>query len=175
MKKFFLIFVLFFLISTYLYAQLANSVYNSSECGLNIIHKAAKIGQRYATPAGSNYPVTFNVNEFPSECYVIEKAYLWWVVSNSLDNPPNPTVEVTNPASSKKTHNVTTTGTAGHKCWGEKDTRGYRADITASISGNGTYRITPSTTVNETDGITMLIIYRDLRANFQGQIGRAHV
>lgn len=161
---------LFFLFVTPLFSQLTNQVYKKSACGLNFIHNAIKVTNRTGAGdlPGNAMPVTFNITSLPANCYQIEAAYVWWIVSYKSGSPTNPIVTVTDPANNTRTFNSTMTGQDIDKCWIELGTRGFRANIGAAIVGNGNYRISVSTNQWETDGITLLIIYRDLKANYEG-------
>ncbi len=153
-------------------AQIDNRVYKNSACGLNIISWDIKITDRTASveTAPHDMPVSFVLTGFPSDCYRIEHAYVWWSVSYRSGSPSNPTVTLTNPANNTQTFNSVLAGEDRAKCWGEVGTRAFRADLADAITGNGQYEISVSTPQWETDGITLLVIYRDLEANYEGHI-----
>jgi gliding motility-associated-like protein len=58
------------------------------------------------------------------------------------------------------------------KCWGYTGTYSYRADVTPLVMGNGNYTISgfPTGNPNDVDGATMMVIWSDPTANFQGDI-----
>jgi PKD repeat protein len=63
------------------------------------------------------------------------------------------------------------------KCWGYAGVYSYRADITATISGNGNYLISglpvdpgAANHDNDVDGATMMVIWMDATAGYQGTI-----
>ncbi len=66
-------------------------------------------------------------------------------------------------------------GQAGSKSWGELGTVVYRADVTTQIkapwNGNYSIDITGLTNKNsEVDGVTMIVIYKDNAATYQGSM-----
>lgn len=118
-------------------------------------------------------PLEFNISELPSECYQIKAAYLWWTVSYRNENEEPPTVLVNNPNEEKSYYSTRTIGSDIGKCWndfGEKGTRAYKADITKSITVNGNYQIGINQSIEEIDGLTLLIVYRDLKSDYQGNL-----
>ncbi|MCX7737309.1 MAG: hypothetical protein N2319_11425 [Candidatus Kapabacteria bacterium] len=171
MRKFLLTALIFLIPFTFLYSQAINNiVLRESRCGLKYIQKSAKVTTRYATPLGQDMPITLNVSELPASCYRIVRAYVWFTVSYSSSTPTSPTVNVVNPQNNSSNYAATQTGQGPHKCWNEQGTRGYRANVTASITGNGDYLINTGTANRETDGLTLFIAYEDLTENFEGHL-----
>ena len=49
-------------------------------------------------------------------------------------------------------------------------TENYRGDVTASVTGNGAYTFTSAIGANGVDGVTLMVIYSDPNATYQGTI-----
>jgi|ERR1039458_10019010 hypothetical protein len=136
--------------------------YNDSLCGLNYVTGSVLIETRYNQYAtntfGSGFPATISITGL-IPCHVIQ-AYLWWTVFYQTGSSIAPIVALTNPAAVTSQTIATLAGSDGYKCWGESGTRTFRADVTASISGNGIYTIDSihGNTAWEVDGATLLII-----------------
>jgi hypothetical protein len=161
-----------FLIESSLYAQLHNEVFNRSDCGLNFVQQGIKVTTRTDSGdlPGNLMPVTIQIIGMPFDCFEIEAAYVWWIVSYQAGSPEHPTVTISNPSSSTFTYNAVLTGFGDNKCWSEQGTRGFRADVTPAITGNGTYMLSVSTNQWETDGLTLFIVYKDFNAKYQGHL-----
>ncbi len=174
MRKLLLLLIIIIVLPYASFSQLNNVVFDRSTCGLNIIHNSAKVTNRFVTPSGAPYPIQFTINQLPSSCYTIEAAYLWSVVSYRAGTPNPMIVTVNNPLSEQSVHTGFMTGQAGTKCWqdpwGELGTRGWRADVASAIKGNGNYTFEFNFNPDEMDGVTLLIIYRDLNANYEGHL-----
>lgn len=140
-------------------------IYNNSACGLNYVQSSVMITSRYSPP-GVGLPATLNISGIPCSSLILQ-AYVWWTISGSATTG---TVTVTNPSSSTATYTATLAGTGPAKCWAETGTRTFRADVTASINGNGGYSINVSHGASETDGATLMIIYRDLSSTYRGSL-----
>ncbi len=167
MKKI-LICILFIQFSVYSFAELKNNVVSRSACGLKVIHKSIEVTYRHSNFSGNTMPVEFEISEFPDSCFIVDNVYLWWTVSYKVKNPePDVKVIVGNEIKDFKAKIV---GEAGPKCWVEMGTIGYRAEITDAVTGNGLYQISVETSQYETDGLTLLIIYRDLNSRQEGHI-----
>lgn len=164
-----LLFILLIIIPDLLDAQQITQSYKRSACGLNFIHRSAKITTRESNPAGNPTPLTFNITEL-GNCRRVEKAFVWFGLSYRNAAGAQKTVTISNPEGNTSTINAAIIGTHGHKCWGEVGTRAYRADVTSMITGNGNYIINLSSDNWETDGLTFVIVYRDLQANYEGHI-----
>lgn len=172
MKIILYILLSFFLIESSLNAQLHNQVFNASDCGLNFVQQGIKVTTRTDPQdlPGHVMPVTIQIIGMPFDCYEIEAAYVWWIVSYQSGSPANPTVTITNPLNNSFTYNAAMTGFGVSKCWSEQGTRGFRADVTPAITGNGSYTLSVTTSLWETDGLTLLIIYKDFNAKYQGHL-----
>lgn len=171
MKKLLLSTLIFLIPISFIYSQeINNIVLRESRCGLKYLQKSAKVTKRYAEPVGQDMPVTFSVNELPVNCYRIVKAFVWFTVSFTASTPANPVVTITNPQGNNSNINATLTGQGIHKCWSESGTKGYRADVTSAITGNGNYQISTGTPNRETDGVTLFIVYQDLKENYEGHL-----
>lgn len=147
--------------------------YHEDKCGLDYTTATQKLGMRF--PLLNNpsvaQPATFTISGIPGTA-IIEKAFIWCDASGS--GIPI-TISVTNPASNNASYNMTLIGSDADKCWGYAGSHSYRADITGSISGNGNYVISgfptnPPTSGEDTDGATMMVIWSDASAGFQGNI-----
>jgi gliding motility-associated-like protein len=134
--------------------------YNNTACGLNYVQSSVKTTLRYATPAGTGFPTTFNIAGIPA-CATIVQAYVWWGGSGSGSNPSY----TFNGAPA----NGTLIGSGPHKCWSLGGTLNYRADVTASVPGNGAYTFS-SPHGDDMDGATLMVIYSDPNAIYQGTI-----
>lgn len=171
MKKFILTALIFLIPFTFLYSQAINNiVLRESKCGLKYIQKSAKVTKRFANPAGQDMPISISVSELPADCYRIVRAFVWFTVSYSASTPTSPVVNIVNPQGNSSNLTATLTGQGSHKCWGEIGTKGFRANVTSAITGNGNYLINTGTSNTETDGITLFIVYEDLTENFEGHI-----
>ncbi len=171
MRLIYITLILLFLGISAVFSQLTNTVYNQERCGLNFFHKSVKVTSREPNPAGNPTPVTVNISELTS-CRRVERAYVWWGVSYRAGSPIAPRLTIVTPSNQTIVLNSTTIGTAGHKCWSEQGTRNFRVDVTSAITGNGNYRLDVDNDDWEVDGITLLVIYRDLQANY---LGRLHI
>ncbi|HVE63010.1 MAG TPA: hypothetical protein VNB94_04330 [Mycobacteriales bacterium] len=67
----------------------------------------------------------------------VDRAVLIWAVLYQGAPPPGTVVLAGTPV----TANLTQT-TSNHVCWGDDATRGFAADVTGLVAGNGTYRVT---------------------------------
>jgi gliding motility-associated-like protein len=143
------------------------ATYSRDTCGLNYITVTQKLGQRF-TPPGPVQPCTLAVAGLPS-CCVIEKAFLW---ADASGNGSAVTATIVNPSSVSNNYPMTIIGTDGDKCWSYQQTDSYRADVTSAIAGNGNYVFSgfPTGAPVDIDGITMMIIYRDPTATYEGHI-----
>lgn len=144
--------------------------YQNNMCGLDYTTASNKIGQR-VSPPGVTQPASFPIAGIPPTA-TIQKAFIWCDASGT--GIPI-TLSVTNPASVTNNYNMTLIGTDQDKCWSYQGTYSYRADVTAAISGNGNYVISgfptnPPTSGNDVDGATMMVIWSDNSATFQGDI-----
>lgn len=145
--------------------------YQASACGLNYATASQKIGQRIS-PAGVPQPATFAIAGIPATATIL-KAYVWCDASG---NGAPITINVTDPFALSTNFAMTLIGSDVDKCWGYVGTYSYRADVTASITGNGNYTISgfptsvSSAGTNDVDGATMMVIWSDPTASYQGDI-----
>jgi gliding motility-associated-like protein len=134
--------------------------YNNTACGLNYVQASNMTTTRYTTTPGTGFPTTLNISGIPN-CASIVQAYVWWGCSNSgvdasftFNGAPLTGALI---------------GSGPHKCWSLGGTENYRADVTASVTGNGAYTFS-SPIGNGVDGVTLMIIYTDPNATYQGTI-----
>lgn len=159
--------------------------YSQSACGLNYVQASVMVQKRTAAQSppfnanGTGLPTTLSISGIPS-CATILKAYVWYLVSY-LASPQASGVDITNPALATSSFPAANIGVDQDKCWGENGTVNYRADVTPSITGNGNYGINitgitgtgvfPFTNwYDQIDGVTLMIIYQDNGATYQGSI-----
>jgi len=146
-------------------------IYNVNKCGLNYVQASQRLKKRGSNGWGVNQPAPFVITGLPT-CYVIEKAYIWSSMSGTAMNF---NVTIVNPNLVSNTYPAVLIGTGADKCWGYGGTTTYRVDVTAAITGNGTYTISgyptnPPTPQKDTDGATLFIIYSDPTANYEGHM-----
>ncbi len=146
-----------------------------TDCGLNYINKSAKVTHRDGIVPGTGLPVVFDVTELPASCLTIKAAYVWWSVSYRDSAQVPAVVTIANPENLKDTVKAKLIGQDKHKCWtdtsfGEIGTRAYRANVTTAIAGNGKYTIEINQPEEEVDGVTLLIVYKDSKARYQGNL-----
>jgi len=136
--------------------------YNNTACGLNYVQATNMTTTRY-TPPGTGFPSTLNISGIPN-CAAIEQAYLWWGGSGAVGSSEDPSFTFNgNP------YNGNLIGTGPHKCWSYGGTVSYRYDVTALVTGNGAYTFS-SAMGDLIDGATLMIIYTDPNATYQGSI-----
>jgi gliding motility-associated-like protein len=145
------------------------NIYSNTACGLNWTSASQRLGKRFS-PAGVNQPAPFAISGIPS-CATIVKAYLW---AEGSGNGMAQTATVNGPLGSAN-YPMTIVGQGPDKCWGYSGSYTYRADVTASVNGNGTYNISgiltnPPTAGNDMDGATLLVIYTDPSQTYRGTI-----
>lgn len=147
--------------------------YQQSACGLNYVYASQRLTLRYTSGPGVNQPAPFNITGLPCNSSLqVLRAYVYWGVEGG---PGTGSVTVTNPAGTTQNFAGTQIGTGPGKCWSYGNSYGFRADVTSHITGNGAYIISGLPTVppmssQDTDGATLIIIYRDLQATYQGHI-----
>jgi gliding motility-associated-like protein len=152
-------------------SSLGQSYIVQNVCGLNYVTATTATATRYSPPY-SGFPATLVVAGLPTACVTIQKAFLYYGASYTEATPPTTTATVTNPIPSTATYAATNVGQAGSVCWGEVGTVTYRADVTAAISGNGTYKVNLNGFANaawEVDGLSLIIIYTT-PATYSGSI-----
>ncbi len=144
-------------------------IYDQAKCGLDFTSASQRLGKRFS-PAGINQPAPFVISGIPA-CAVIEKAYLW---AEGSGNGMAQTATVNGPLGSAN-YPMAIVGQGPDKCWGYSGSYTYRADVTASVNGNGTYNISgiltnPPTSGNDMDGATLVVIWSQASAPWQGRI-----
>lgn len=148
--------------------------YNMTKCGLDYVFASRHITTRSNVP-GSGFPAPLPIAGIPAGV-VIEKAYVYWILSYHTGSSITPTLVLTNPLGATNNYAGLLIGQAGPKCWGETGTRAFRADVTAAVAGNGNYVINNvigllpwnGNPTWEIDGATLVIIYSDAAQNFKG-------
>ncbi len=147
------------------------SIYNNTACGLNYVMVSQRLGQRFV-PIGLPQPTPFVVNMSP--CAIIQQAFLY---TEALGVAPSITANLTNPASVTTAYNMTNIGNSVDVCWGMNGTHVWRTDVTASITGPGTYTLsglptstTASMSTVDCEGATLIIIYQDPYASYTGTL-----
>ena len=111
------------------------NIYFNTACGLNWTQASQRLGKRFSA-AGVNPPAPFAISGLPS-CATILKAYIW---AEGSGNGMAQTATVNGPMGSAN-YPMTIVGQGPDKCWGYSGSYTYRADVTASVNGNGTYNI----------------------------------
>jgi len=155
-------------------------VFSSTQCGLNYTQGSVTIETRdnYQTvnPAdtGSGLPARLTLNYTPGSCNNLIKAYMYWTESYRAGTDTNQTIIFTDPNGITDTVAAQWIGSDQPKCWAEIGTYSFRADVTNLINVGGVYTIdnilnvaTPSW---EVDGVTLLVIYKDPTATYEGTL-----
>ena len=146
--------------------------YDTTACGLNYTQATSMITTRYNQYAistfGYGFPDTLTLAGLPGN-YSIAKAYVYFDESYTAACT-TPVLSFRDPNGNPNNVNASLIGTSGPVCWGETGTYAFRADVTNYITGNGNYMIDSisCSTVWEVDGATLLVIYQDLSANYEG-------
>ena len=147
--------------------------YDTTACGLNYTQATSLITTRYnASSVNHNYgygfPDTLTLARLPGN-YSIAKAYLY-INESYITACTTPIISFTDPSGNPHNIGASLIGTSGPVCWGETGTRTFRADVTNYITSNGNYMIDSisCSSVWEVDGATLLVIYQDLSANYEG-------
>ena len=88
----------------------------------------------------------------------VSQAFLYWVTMGNSDTFTSPTLDGS-PVSGSLI------GTGGDTCWGAAGNYTYRADVTSTVTGNGTYTIAglPNSgpSVDDSQGASLVVIYED--------------
>ncbi|MBI3510101.1 MAG: gliding motility-associated C-terminal domain-containing protein [Bacteroidetes bacterium] len=145
------------------------NIYNNTACGLNYSSASQRLGKRFS-PAGINQPAPFVISGIPS-CAIILKAYLW---AEGSGNGAAQTANINGPCGVAG-YPMAVVGSGPDKCWGYSGSYTYRADVTPSVCGNGTYNISgiltnPPTPGNDMDGATLLVVWRDPTQLYSGTL-----
>ncbi len=144
-------------------------IYDLIKCGLNYKASSQRLGQRFS-PAGVPQPASFVISGIPA-CASIERAYLW---SEGSGNGAAETATIAGPSGTQN-YPMSIVGQGPDKCWSYSGSYTYRADVTSIVTGNGTYNISgiltnPPNTSNDMDGATLVVIYSDPTASYQGRM-----
>ena len=141
--------------------------FQASECGLDYATATNRLGQRFF-PAGVAQPATFTISGIPASAIIVQ-AFVWCDASG---NGAPITLNITNPVFAGFSIPMTLVGVDQDKCWGYANSTSYRVDVTSTVSGNGNYSISgfPTGSPNDVDGATMVVIWRDPTAAFQGDL-----
>lgn len=159
-------------------STLGSSYVLQNVCGLNYVAGSVMVTTRYTTcpctyPPGTGFPSTFTLSGLPA-CYTVQKAFLYWMASYTEATPPATTATFVNPALATNIVAGTNVGQSVTDNWGEVGTVNYRADVTAFISGNGTYKVTSvngmANAAWEVDGISLIVVYTTPSAAYTGSI-----
>ena len=146
--------------------------FDTTACGLNYTQATSVITTRYNAYSnstfGHGFPDTLTITALPAN-YSIAKAYIYFAESYTTACT-TPIVTFSDPGGNTHNAGATLQGIDGPVCWSEVGTYGFRADVTNSITTNGNYILDSisCTSVWEIDGVTLLIIYQDLSAAYQG-------
>jgi hypothetical protein len=149
------------------------SAYSLTSCGLNYTSGSLLLCKRpSAMPfKGSNQPAALTISGIPVSAS-IDKAFLWWDI---LGQDTAGRVIITNPGMVTDTIKGVRRGKVYDPC-SDNFKMTFRADVTAIVSGNGSYLIsglpldTAALNADDTDGATLFIIYKDSTASFKGTI-----
>ncbi len=142
-------------------------------CGLNYATASVVIGQRFA-PAGVNQPASLVISGLPACSNIIDA----WLYCDAVGNGIGINASLTNPLGANAVFPMNIIGSDADMCQaGYASTYSYSIDVKTIISGNGTYTIsglptslTPPVNTNDVNGVTLLIVYSDLKANYAGQL-----
>lgn len=181
----YIIHIIFFLLfSLEAFSELDEVIFEESKCGLNFVHKSRKIAKRWLDPKGSYLPVTFEIKnrEMPDMCYTVEATYLWWTVSfdSSMVEKFTETGYVLKKDTVKIIHGTNLSDTTfipakiigqdKGKRWNELGTAAFRAKIDSVVNKPGKYKININANSDWTDGLTMIMIYQDHLAEYEGHM-----
>ena len=145
------------------------NIFSMTKCGLDFTSASQRLGKRLPQP-GVNQPAPFVIAGIPAGS-VIEKAYLWVEGSG---NGAAQTATVNGPLG-PAAYPMSVVGSGPDKCWGYTGSYTYRADVTASVNGNGVYNISgimtnPPIAGNDMDGGTLIVIWSQATQLWRGTI-----
>lgn len=163
------------------FAKLDNVLVNLHKCGLDYSVASAKITSRDSASQkpgyftrGTGLPTSLDIQGIPTRCVEIENAFIWFAYSMPAKAPAKPfKVKVTNPKGNSATFTATLCGIGEKKegtGWNDDAKQHYRVDAKSIIDGNGTYHIDIDADPYYMDGITMMVIFSDMSASFQGHL-----
>ncbi len=146
--------------------------YSMTKCGLDFTSASQRLGRR-GPLAGVLQPAPFVIAGIPAGA-VIEKAFLW---AEGSGNGAAQTATVNGPLG-PGSYPMAIVGQGPDKCWGYSGSYTYRADVTASVNGNGTYNISgiltnPPNASNDMDGATLVVIWSQASMAWRGTINIA--
>ncbi|MEO5645420.1 MAG: T9SS type A sorting domain-containing protein [Bacteroidia bacterium] len=147
-------------------------IYNNTACGLNYAMVSHRLGQRFY-PLGIPQPTNYQVNLPP--CAVVQQAFLY---TEALGVASAINATIVDPSSVSANYSMTLIGNSVDVCWGMNGTHVWRSDVTASITGSGTYVLSgfPTSTISnnlatvDVEGATLIVIYSDPTASFTGSL-----
>lgn len=131
--------------------------YSYTGAGVNYVQASGKIAYRCPTPSGYS-PVQLTIAGIPTGATIV-KAFLYTTTGYTGVIPSVIRDTFTTPSLTSHVVTPLNVGAGGDKNWGETGNYTTRADVTAYVTGNGIYKAAASTTNNETDGFTLLVIY----------------
>jgi gliding motility-associated-like protein len=145
------------------------NIYSMTACGLNYSQASQRLGRRF-TPQGVLQPAPFTITGIPPGATIL-RAYLW---ASGSGNGAAQTATVNGPLGITN-YPLAIIGQGPDKCWGYSGSYNYRADVTASVNGNGTYNVSgiltnPPSAGNDMDGATLLVIWADPTQTYNGTI-----
>lgn len=140
---------------------------------MSYIHKGSRVTNREENHQPLiPTPISINITELPGDsCYSIEKAYVWcdYVDRSPLQDAANFTITGPN----NKSNKVAGTQIGLGPIFGYNPAARsmyFRGDVTPYITGNGKYKLDVDVEDWELSGISLLIIYKDFRQNFEGHL-----
>ncbi len=158
---------------------LTQSYLVTNVCGLNYVQATQLTETRTQTIStdtwGTGFPTTLTISALPpSGCASIVKAYLYYGCTFTEATPPTTSATITNPALAVSTIPAALCGTTSDNiCWVGNGSATYRADVTSLITGSGNYTVDLNGFANanyEVDGVTLIIVYSDPTAAYNGSM-----
>lgn len=151
------------------------------KCGLDYVVASVKVTSRDSVSQqpgyftrGTGLPTKLTVMGIPDKCVNIEKAYIWFSYSLPLKKAPQPfNVQIRNPQNKEiyRPSTIAGRGTNGEGTgWNDDSKIHHRLDVTDIISGNGEYTINMNADSYYLDGVSLMIIYSNMNAPYQGHI-----
>jgi len=151
--------------------------YTQTACGLGYTQVSARLHKRVFSGVppgtGTTQPCPIVVSGIPAGA-IIQAAFLYAGGSGQTGSG-NFNATLINPSAVSQVFAMTQIGFHTDKCWGYGGTWTSRANVTAVITGNGTYTISgcpvmPQAPSKDTDGATLFIVYIDPALNITGSI-----
>lgn len=161
--------------------------FDRSDCGLNYVMQSVKLTNR--SDIAQSVSQTFTINIPNNNSIEVIGAYLYWVVEGGNPNTNNE-IYLRSPIGRDRIYGQRIGRQSAGKCWGcdEYAAHHYKADISRWVcktDPNGEYSISDFPTMwrtcsptfgtcicekGDTDGATLLIIYKDHSASFNGHL-----